>query len=242
MLIQVDASQLQFEWRTAIQLSNDQEALSEILLGEDTHAKNQEAFGLPSRLIAKVFLFRTIFRGSGWSFANDPDFMHVSTSSAFWDGMNEKFYAKYHGLDKQHKRWMDTVASGKAIEGPLGRSWKLEMKRDYHGELKLPVTQLVNLPVQGTAADVIMLARLSANRRIKAAGIQADFISTVHDSLVWDTESKNVQQIVDICHQVFEDLPKNIKRLFNYDWTVPMECECKGGPNMKNQTKIKKSS
>lgn len=180
----------------------------------------------------------TIFRGSGWSFANDPDFMHVSTSSAFWDGMNEKFYAKYHGLDKQHKRWMDTVASGKAIEGPLGRSWKLEMKRDYHGELKLPVTQLVNLPVQGTGADIMMLARLSANKRIKAADIKADFISTVHDSLVWDTTEEFLVPIRDICDQVFADIPKNIKRLFGYEWTVPMACEAKYGPNMKEMSKF----
>jgi len=56
VLLACDASQL--EWRTAVELSKDTVALSEILNGEDTHAKNQEAFGLPSRLIAKIFLFR----------------------------------------------------------------------------------------------------------------------------------------------------------------------------------------
>ena len=51
MLIQCDASQL--EWRTLLELAKDQVGINEILEGEDTHAKNQEAFGLPSRLIAK---------------------------------------------------------------------------------------------------------------------------------------------------------------------------------------------
>ena len=63
MLVQVDASQL--EWRTALELSQDWVGINEIIGGEDTHAKNQAAFGLPSRLIAKIFLFRIIFRGSG---------------------------------------------------------------------------------------------------------------------------------------------------------------------------------
>jgi hypothetical protein len=56
MLIQTDASQL--EWRCALELSKEYVGINEIVSGEDTHAKNQTAFGLPSRLIAKIFLFR----------------------------------------------------------------------------------------------------------------------------------------------------------------------------------------
>lgn len=145
MLIQCDASQL--EWRTILELANEQVGIAEILEGEDTHAKNQTAFELPSRLIAKIFLFRTIFRGSGWSFANDPDFMHVSTSSQFWDEMNAKFYAKYSSIDKKHHEWKDLVMSGKPIIGPLGRQWTIPIHRDYKGELKIPWTTLSNYPV-----------------------------------------------------------------------------------------------
>ena len=236
MLLQTDASQL--EWRVALELSDEQVGIAEILKGEDTHANNQKAFDLPSRLIAKIFLFRTIFRGSGWAFANDADFMHVSSSAAFWDGMNEKFYAKYSNLDKQHKEWMRTVASGRPIEGPLGRSWKLEMKRDYKGELKLPINQLVNLPVQGTGADIMTIARISAYKRIKKAEIPCDFISTVHDSLVIDTQEQYLQPIAKIFDEVFADIPKNIKAVFGYNWKVPMACESKYGPNMKDMSKM----
>jgi len=87
----------------------------------------------------------------------------------------------------------------------------------------------------------MMLARLSAVKRIKAAGIKADLISTVHDSICWDIHPKDAQQITDICYAVFDDLPKNIKRLFGYNWETPMTCECKGGPNMKDQQKIQRS-
>ena len=164
--------------------------------------------------------------------------MHVSSSSDFWDGMNEKFYKKYHGLDRQHKVWMDTVAQGRPIEGPLGRSWKLEMGRDRYGNLKLPINQLVNLPVQGTGADVMMFARISAYKRIKKANIPCDFISTVHDSILVDTHVKYLQEITNIFYQVFDDVPKNIKSIFGYEWQVPMTCECKYGQNMKDQVKI----
>lgn len=153
--------------------------------------------------------------------------------------MNEKFYKKYHGLDKQHKVWMDTVAQGRPIEGPLGRSWKLEMGRDRYGNLKLPINQLVNLPVQGTGADVMTFARISAYKRIKKAGIPCDFISTVHDSLVVDTREQYLRPIAKIFDQVFADIPKNIKSVFGYEWKVPMSCETKAGPDMKNMSKLK---
>jgi len=237
MLFQVDASQL--EWRVALELSNEVVGIQEIKNGEDTHANNQQAFVLPSRLIAKIFLFRTIFRGSGWAFANDSDFMHVSADPKFWDGMNEKFYAKYKHLDRKHKEWMQIIASGKPIIGPLGRSWSLPLGRDKYGNVKLPITQLVNLPVQGTGADIMTFVRISSYNRIKKAGIPCDFISTVHDSIVLDTHQSCISELASIYDDVFRDLPMNIKNVFGYDWQCPMACESKFGPNMKDMVKVK---
>ena len=236
MLFQCDASQL--EWRTALELSKEYVGIEEILKGEDTHAKNQTAFDLPSRLIAKIFLFRTIFRGSGWSFANDPDFMHVSSSPIFWDEMNAKFYGKYTSLDKQHHLWKDLVMSGKPIVSPLGREWSINIKRNDHGEIKIPWTTLSNYPVQGTGADIMMLARLSAKRRIEQAGIECKWISTVHDSIVLDTYEKYLEQLRDIFDEVFMDIPENIRKLFRYDWETPMACESKYGINMLDMKKF----
>lgn len=235
MYTQVDASQL--EWRTAVELSRDKTGIEEILDKQDTHSLNEKAFNLPSRLIAKIYLFRTIFRGSGWAFANDPAFMHVSSSPQFWDEINEKFYAKYNGLDRKHKEWADLVMHGQLIEGPT-RSWSINMARDGYGNLKIPWTILSNYPVQGTGADIMMLARISAYKRIKKYKIPCLFTSTVHDSIITDSEEKYCQDIAAIFTDVFADLQGNIKTAFQYDWLVPMSCECKIGPNMKDMRKM----
>lgn len=152
--------------------------------------------------------------------------------------MNEKFYRKYDSLDKTHHRWKDIVMSGKPIVGPLGREWHIPIHRDFRGELKIPWTTLSNYPIQGTGADIMMLARLSAHKRMQKAGIKADLISTVHDSIVWDTTEDFLLPIKKICDDVFADLPKNIERLFGYKWETPMACESKYGPNMKDMTKL----
>jgi DNA polymerase I-like protein with 3'-5' exonuclease and polymerase domains len=165
--------------------------------------------------------------------------MHVSSSAKFWDNLNAQFFAKYSGINECHDKWADLVVHGCPIEGPLGRSWTIPMRRhEQTGELKIPWTTLSNYPVQGTGADIMMFARIMAYKRIKKLGIPVKWVSTVHDSIVVETPPEYVQQVVDIFHQVFADLPKTIKGTFGYDWIVPMDCECKQGMNMKDWTKI----
>lgn len=237
MLIQVDAAQL--EWRVAVELSQDQVALSEILNKEDTHSKNQLAFNLPSRLISKIYLFRTIFRGSGFAFANDPEFMHVSSSPKYWDDVNQKFYQKYYGLDNWHKQLAEMVVNGEPIIGPLGRFWNISMTTDYKGNLKLPWTIFTNYPVQGTAADVMTIARISFFNRLKKLGLEklVLLVSSVHDSIVVDAPIQYLGKITELFMEVFADLQVNIKKLFNYDWKTPLTCEVKWGMNMKDMEK-----
>ena len=88
MLVGVDAKAL--EWKTLIEMSRDETGLAEIFSGEDMHTNNQKHFDLPSRLIAKKYLFRTIYnRGKGYAFTVDPDFMGVSASISYWDNIGD---------------------------------------------------------------------------------------------------------------------------------------------------------
>lgn len=63
-------------------------------------------------------------------------------------------------------------------------------------------------------------------------------MSSVHDSIVVDVESKYLQIVTNLFHQVFDDLPKNIYKVFGYEWRVPLACEVKYGMNMKEMEKI----
>lgn len=239
-IVAADASQL--EWRVILELSRDEVGMQEVLNKLDTHSLNQEAFNLPERVIAKIYLFRTIYRGSGWAFAHDPKYMHVSDKAEFWDNINEQFYKKYSGIDRIHRVWADQVVRGHDLVGPSGRHWHIPIKRDRRGEIQIPWTVLSNYPVQGTAADVIQLARISFARRLWERGWPVIMISTVHDSIVVDAPPEWVQAVVDLFHQVFDDLIANIKRVWKYDWVVPLDCECKYGPNMKDMQKIARSA
>lgn len=246
MLIKIDSAQL--EWRTAVVLSGDKVGIDEINSGADIHEGNRVAFELPTRLISKTYLFRTIFRGNGWSFANDPNFSHVSTDPDYWDDINTKFYAKYNGLDKWHKELAKLVVAGKPIVGPTGRYWPIPMQQKQQKNVKtgkletvsvIPWTTLSNYPVQGTGADLMQVARISLHNRIKARKLGSLLVSTVHDDLKIDAPDHEVEEVAEIAIQVFNDLPKNCKKLWNWELPIPFPGEVSVGKDLLNMEKYK---
>ena len=89
MLLNADAKAL--EWVCAAYLSQDKKAIQEIHGEIDQHTDNQTRFGLPSRLIAKTFVFRLIYGGSAYSYANDPNFKEIG-NEAYWQHVIDEFY------------------------------------------------------------------------------------------------------------------------------------------------------
>jgi DNA polymerase-1 len=52
----------------------------------------------------------------------------------------------------------------------------------------------INMPIQGTAADMIKLAMVQVYRLIREAGLQTKMILQVHDELVFDVPENEVDQ------------------------------------------------
>ena len=232
MIIQADAKAL--EWWTAVWLSQDKVGMEEILDGRDLHSENERAFGLPSRLIAKKYLFRTIYRGSAYAFSKDPEFAATSGSVKFWESIGEKFFSKYSGLDRRHKSWAQLVTRGEPIVGPQGREWFFDMVQDYRGDPAIPWTTLTNHPVQGTAHDIMAIIRVSFFRRFKERGIEGKLIGTIHDSILVDVPDREEQVVRDLFDECFADMPINFERMFGVKPNIPLICEVNSGPTMNH--------
>lgn len=240
MLVNCDANAL--EWRVPVSLSRDPVGIDELMQKRDIHTANQNEFNLPTRLISKKYLFRTIFRGSGWAFANDPEFSNVSDDPDYWDSINDRFYKKYKGLNKWHTHLSTFVTAHQPIIGTSGRSWFIPMQIDKRGNPRIPWQQLTNYPVQGTAADIMAVARVSLSNKLKKEKIDAIPVSTVHDSLAVDTTENNVDKVAMLMYTSFDDLPANFKKLFGFDLIIPFPCEVKVGRNMKEMTELKREN
>ena len=167
MLLQADAKAL--EWVCASYLSQDKVAYDEIWNNIDQHTDNQNRLGLPSRLIAKTFVFRLIYGGSAYSYANDTNFTSVSNSESFWQDVIDEFYKKYKGLNQWHKEIVAKAMRDRKITMPTGRVYNYEPEVKY-GKVKWPRTRILNYPVQGLGADLMAIARVSLSNRLKEIG------------------------------------------------------------------------
>lgn len=222
-------------------MSQDKVGIQEIWDGFDLHTDNQQRFGLPSRLIAKIFLFRIIFGGTAYSFAQDIDFRECKLNTDGWESIIEKFYRKYQGIHQWHTSIVAEATRTGSLEIPTGRDWKFEPTRNKFGELKFPVTTVKNYPVQGLEADLMMVARVSLFNRIQQSGKAESIklISTVHDSIVADCAKEEVDWTVETIASVFRDVPKNFERLFKKEFNLPFRGEVSVGETWGDLQEIK---
>ena len=233
MIVSVDAKAL--EWLVCAYLSGDPVAHEEITNNVDQHTENQLRFGLPSRLIAKTFVFRLIYGGSAYSYANDPDFTSVSRSEKFWQKVIDEFYTKYTGVRDWHAALMREATTSGRVRAPTGRFFNYYSTL-RNGDLVWPRTTVLNYIVQATAADLMSIARVSFFKRFKAAKFSGVIISTIHDSIVVDVPNEEVQQVCCLVEEVFRDIPLNYKRIFGVDFPLPTRCEVSYGPNKLDLT------
>lgn len=233
MIVACDAKAV--EWYAGTFLAGCPVARNELINNYDIHSENVKAFHLPSRLIAKTFLFRLIYGGTSYSYPRDPDFMEVSTSEKFWQKVIDRFHEKYTGWDKWWISLMQEASTtGRIVNPYTGRTYDYSKVR---GEW--PETTIKNYIVQGLAADIVAVARVSFARRFHAAGIEGVIINTVHDSIIVDVPSYEVDRVVRIFHEVFRDLPANLERVFKKPFDLPLRCEVEAGMNMGETEEVK---
>lgn len=240
MLINADVKSL--EVVVAAELSGDKVLCQEIRDKVDIHEANRDRFklgeGKPGRLVAKTFKFRLIYGGSAYSYANDPDFTGVSTSVKFWENIIEEYYNKYQGIRLWHEELIHTAQRTGRLEIPSGRHYPIEPKKSWKG-LEWPITIIKNYPVQGFGSDLVMLARLEANKRLKASGLEYKLVSTIHDSIVADAPESVAEDVGKILYDSIEYVPTLCKKVFGYDFSLPLTSEVQIGPNKKDMVEIK---
>lgn len=226
-------------------LSQDTVALAELLSNEDIHEKNRVLLGLPSRLIAKTFLFRLIYGGSCWAYAQDPEFTHVSSDPDFWQRVIDEFYSKYTGLARWHNSIVEEAIREGCLTVPSGRRYEFSPYRDKRGDIKWPRTTILNYPVQGFSADLMMIARISTRKRLARYGGDCLLVNTVHDDIELDVNEKKLDNGLEMCYnicltmeQVFRDVPMNFEKLYGIEFNVPLIGELSFGKNLKEMVEF----
>jgi len=184
----VDADYSQIELRLLAHISQDETMIRAFLSGEDIHAVTaSQVFGVPleevthaQRSAAKAVNFGIVYGQSGFSLAQDLN-VPVKVGQAYID----TYLEKYHGV---REYMAAAIARGKE----QGYVETLFRRRRYLPELKSSNFNLRsfgervarNMPIQGTAADVMKLAMIRVFQRLKRELPAARLLLQVHDELI----------------------------------------------------------
>lgn len=216
---------------------DDKVMKQEVLDKIDLHSDNQKRFKLPDRVTAKRLIFKLLYGGSAYGFSKDGDFVSVGYNEKQWEEVVHRFYEKYKGVVVGHKRDIAFAKEHGYIEIPSGRHFNF--KPEYKGSYwKWPETRIKNFPIQGLGADLVKLIRIEAFKRFKESGVQGEFISTIHDSLVYDVPSKNVETVCKIIREAVDKLPEMCDTIYSYKFSLPLSVEIQVGPSKGDLTLV----
>ena len=184
----VDADYSQIELRLLAHISGDETMIAAFRAGEDIHTVTaSQVFGVPPEEVtpamrshAKAVNFGIVYGISAWSLAQD-----IGVTAAEAKAYMEAYLEKYHGVREYQKRIVEQAKADGFAATLFGRRRALpELKSSNFTVRSFGERVALNMPIQGTAADIIKLAMVRAAARLKSEGLTGRLILQVHDELI----------------------------------------------------------
>ncbi len=207
VLVSADYSQV--ELRVLAHLSGDQ-ALSEAFhKNEDIHARTAQAiFGYPKDEVppkterdqAKAVNFGVIYGKTEFSLGKE---LHIPRVEArrFIDG----YFSLYAGVKRFMDETIEQARKDSYVTTLLGRRRALkEIQSSNHNVRQHAERMARNTPIQGTAADLLKVAMIKVDRRLKKEKLKTRMILTVHDELIFEVPEQEVEEVVPLIKEEME--------------------------------------
>ena len=193
----VDADYSQIELRLLAHMAEDGNMIESFLADEDIHARTaSQVFGVPVEEVtselrrrAKAVNFGIVYGISGFSLAQD-----IGVTQKEAREYMERYLATFAGV----REYMYNIKKKGKEDGYVAtlmgrRRWLPELQSSNFNLRSFGERVALNMPIQGTAADVMKLAMIRVANRLKAEGLQARLILPVHDELI---EEETVKELL----------------------------------------------
>lgn len=204
----VDADYSQIELRLLAHISGDETMQNAFKSGEDIHAVTaSQVFGLPlaevtpaQRSSAKAVNFGIVYGISAFSLAQD-----IKVSPAEARAYIDAYMQKYHGVREYMDRVIAEAKERGYVETLFGRRRPVpELKASNFNTRSFGERVARNMPIQGTAADIIKLAMVNVRRRLRAEGLEARLILQVHDELIAECPEREAERVAALLEEEME--------------------------------------
>jgi len=224
MLLSADYSQI--DLRALAHLSKDKELIDTFLRDEDIHTHTaSEVFGVPDsevtprmRRAAKTINFGVIYGMSGYGLQQATD---LSREEA--ERFIKTYFERYPGVRNYLDATKRQAAALGYVQTVLGRRRFIpEINSTNRLAREAAERMAINMPVQGTSADIIKIAMVNLRREMVKRGLKTMMTLQVHDELVFEAPSDELETMKQLVQEI---MPAAMKL------AVPLKIDIKVGRN-----------
>ena len=200
----VDADYSQIELRLLAHISGDEAMCRAFRSGEDFHTLTAaRVFHVEPQDVtpemrrrAKAVNFGVVYGISPFSLSQD-----IGVTVAEAKEYMERYFQTYTGVRAYMDRIVEQARADGYVETLMHRRRSLpELKSSNHNLRAFGERVALNMPIQGTAADLMKLAMVRVERRLADEGLAAQLIMQVHDELIVECpedEAARVQALLE---------------------------------------------
>ena len=227
-LLGADYSQI--ELRILAHYSRDEGLMAAFLNGEDIHAATAASvYGVAisdvdseMRRVAKIMNFGVLYGLSPFGIRQQTGFS-AEEGKAFID----TYFTNYPGIRGYIEGIKEQVKMDGYVETLMGRRRRINEVHSSNFHTRAAGERMaVNMPIQGTAADIVKIAMINIQQRMGALGMRSKMILQVHDELIFEVPRDELGQMQAI---ITELMPTAVPPHVGFE--VPLEVEMKVGDN-----------
>ena len=205
----VDADYSQIELRVLAHISGDENMIQAFKNGDDIHTITaSQVFNLPPEMItplmrvrAKAVNFGIVYGIGAFSLGKD---IGVTTKEASIYIKN--YLTHYSGVDKYMQEIVERAKTEGYVETMFGRRRYLpELSSGKHMMRAFGERVARNMPIQGTAADIIKIAMVRVDERLKREGMCSRLILQVHDELIVEAPVEESERAAKLLQEEMEN-------------------------------------
>lgn len=206
----VSADYSQFELRVAAALSGDKGMIDAFNGDNDIHVETAAAvYGIDSKDVTKAQRYAAKAVNFGIMYGQGPHGLSAGTGMPFSEA--REFIAKYFEIRPQLKTYIDSLREKAKedgyVETLLGRR---RPTPDVHSSNFIvregAYRAAINMPVQGTAADLMKLAMVEVNNELEA--LDAKQLLQIHDSILIECPADKADRVADVLKDKMEHIYK----------------------------------
>ena len=220
----VDADYSQIELRLLAHMAGDEKMIQAFRSGRDFHTITAaQVFGVEPdqvsaemRRSAKAVNFGIVYGISAFSLSQD-----IGVTVAQAKEYMEKYFATYPGVRAYMDRVVEQAKKDGYVSTLMGRRrWLPELKSSNFNTRSFGERVALNMPIQGTAADIIKLAMLRVRDRLRAEGFQGRLVLQVHDELIVECPQEEQERVCALLKEEMEGV---------FPLSVPLVAETHAG-------------